>query len=338
MKISNHNVDEKVFIVAEIGNNHEGDYSVAEKMLQAAAEAGADGVKFQTCIPELFVSPADPERMERMKRFQLSFDDFRRLADLARRLGVVFFSTPLDLESAKFLDGVQDVFKIASCDNSFIQLIDLLASFGKPMIISSGLSDVSLLKEVRSRVLSFAGESKEHEVLSFLHCVSSYPVPDDQVNLGAVSTLIKEFPNATIGYSDHSLGIDACVYAVAAGARIIEKHFTLDKQFSSFRDHQLSADPEEFKTLVERIRKLEKMMGSGVRAPQACEEGAPDMLRRSIALGRDMEAGEVLTESDIIWIRPGTGIPSGSEDMVLGKRIKTDLKKGTLLTPENMAV
>ena len=172
---------------------------------------------------------ADPARLARLKGFQLSEAELTSLAALAAREGVVFFSTPLDLDSARFLNRLQPVFKIASGDNTFFPLIAEIAGFGKPMIVSTGLADLALLRRVEALVVTHWGAPDRTPELAFLHCVAGYPVPPAEINLRAIRTLATAFPTRVIGYSDHALGIEAAVFAVAAGARIIEKHFTLDK-------------------------------------------------------------------------------------------------------------
>jgi len=336
MKINNHDTDKRVFVVAEIGNNHEGDFSQAERLVHAAAIAGADAVKFQTFIPELFVTSADTARIKRMRDFQLSFSEFESLSKLANSLGIIFFSTPLDLESARFLNTIQSVFKIASGDNSFYPLIELIASFGKPLIVSTGLSDAPLLHGIRELIIKNSDIANENTMLAFLHCVTSYPTPPEQLNLRAIHTLRQMFPNSTVGYSDHSLGINACLYAVAAGARIIEKHFTLDKNFSDFRDHQLSADPGELKNMILQIRELEQMLGSGARQAQECEELLRPAVRRSIACANDIEAGTILTKDHLCWVRPGSGLPPGEEGQLIGKKAICSLEQGTLILREHV--
>jgi N,N'-diacetyllegionaminate synthase len=326
------NYKDKVFIVAEVGNNHEGSFTMAEELLGKAAESGADAVKFQTFIPELFVSSENPERLERLKKFQLSFQQFESLAKLAGRLGVDFFSTPLDLESAKFLNGIQSIFKIASSDNTFYPLIETVAEFGKPMIISTGLADISLLNKIEKIVIDTWKKRGETHSLALLHCITGYPVPMEQVNLGAINTLRSKFPGLTIGYSDHTLGIEVPTYAVAAGARIIEKHFTLDKNFSDFRDHQLSADPAEFRKLVDSIRSLESILGTGEKIAQQIEEGMKDAVRRSIAAAKDLSSGSKIQKDDLIWLRPGTGgFAPGSESELLNKTVTRNINKGELI-------
>jgi len=323
---------DKIYIVAEVGNNHEGSFTLAEEMLGKAAESGADAVKFQTFIPELFASSADPARLERLKKFQLSFQQFESLSKLAGDLGVEFFSTPLDLESARFLNTIQSVFKIASSDNTFYPLIETIAGFGKNMIISTGLADISLLSKVEKTVMDIWKKNGETHSLALLHCITGYPVPVEQVNLGAIQTLRAKFPELTIGYSDHTLGIEISTFAVAAGARIIEKHFTLDKSYSDFRDHQLSAVPAEFRKLVDSIRNLETVMGTGEKIAQQIEEGMRDVVRRSIAAAKDLPAGSTIQMEDLIWLRPGTGgFAPGSESELLGKITTRNISKGELI-------
>ena len=221
----------KVFIVAEIGNNHEGSFDLAMEMVEAAAKTGVDAVKFQTFIPEFFVSRDDEARLERLNKFKLTYDQFRNLELRARELGLIFFSTPLDIESAFFLNEIQPIFKISSGDNDFYPLIKVTASFNKPTIISSGIVDLNFIKNLVDYWHSVGGCDQN---LVIMHCVSSYPAPKEQANLKAISTLKSTFPNLVIGYSDHTLGIKAAIFAVAAGARIIEKHFTLNKNQSDW--------------------------------------------------------------------------------------------------------
>jgi sialic acid synthase SpsE len=330
MKIGRHDLTEKVFVIAEIGNNHEGEYSVAQEMVAQAAEAGVDAVKFQTFIPEHYVSSSDAARLERLRKFQLTQEQFRQLARQAEGLGLVFFSTPFDLASARFLDRIQSLFKIASGDNNFYPLIETVAGLKKPMIVSTGLADMPLLTEVRRRIRAVWGALDPG--LAFLHCVASYPVPASQANLGAIPALARQFPDVTIGYSDHTLGIEAAAMAVAAGARLVEKHFTLAKDYSDFRDHQLSADPADMRALVARIRGVSAMMGRVEKVPQACEESLRGAVRRSIAAGRSLPAGTVLGAADITWVRPGDGIAPGEEASVLGKTLKRTLNQGELLS------
>lgn len=337
MKIEHFDTSQKVLVVAEIGNNHEGSFAMAQKMIEQAAEAGADAVKFQTFLPQYYVSKADSTRLERLQGFQLSYKQFEELAQKADDLGVIFFSTPFDLQSAHFLNSIQPVFKIASGDNNFFPLIDTVARFGKPMMVSTGLAEPELLDRLYSNIQKIWLKTGCNSDLAFLHCVSSYPVPLEQANLGAIATLYARYSKAVIGYSDHTLGIEVAVYAVAAGARIIEKHFTLDKKYSDFRDHQLSANPEEFRQLVDDIRHLETIMGTGIKMIQKCEKDLENSVRRSIAAATDISGGTVLNKAHLTWVRPGIGFPPGDEARIIGRTLRRSLEQGELITLEDVA-
>jgi sialic acid synthase SpsE len=336
MKIGKVDLHSRVFVIAEIGNNHEGNFSVAQEMLARAAETGVDAVKFQTFLAEHYVSGVDAARLERLKRFQLSTEQFAQLAREAQKLGVLFFSTPFDLSSAAFLDTIQPVFKIASGDNNFFPLIDAVSGYSKPMIVSTGFADIPLLERVHARIRANWKSAGIDPGLAFLHCVACYPVPAAQANLGAIRTLRERFPDCVIGYSDHTMGVHVAPNAVAAGARIIEKHFTLDKNYSDFRDHQLSADPADMRQLVESVREVELMMGSGRKLPQECEAASASAVRRSVAAGRDIPAGTTLGLSDLTWVRPGTGVPPGEESALVGGVTRRSLRIGDLILREDV--
>ena len=333
MKIGSIDTTEKVLIIAEIGNNHEGSIDEAKNLIRAAAEAGANAVKFQTFVSEFYASADQSERLARLKKFELSEADWILLAELARDLGLVFFSTPFDLLSAERLNHVQKIFKISSGDNLFWPLVEKVASFGKPTLISTGLTgDGSLHK-----IVNFWEKRAPLDRLALLHCVASYPTPPEEANLAAIHALVKKFPQLVIGYSDHTLGVETAPFAVAAGARIVEKHFTLDKNYSNFRDHQISADPAELKTLVSQIRAVERRMGTGKLEVRACELTSAQALRRSIAAGRQLEKGTLLKIGDLTWVRPGMGIPPGSESKILGRKLNKNKSIGELILEEDLS-
>lgn len=324
----------RTLIIAEVGNNHEGDFEVAKELIDRAAETGVDAVKFQTFLPELFTSRADPARFQRLQKFQLSFDQFAELAVRARSRGLLFISTPLDLKSAEFLSGIVDAMKIASGDNTFWPLIRAAARSGRPMIISTGISGRAEIQQAVDAVEATWSETGNASELALLHCVVSYPAPPAQANLAAITALRRVFPRQSIGYSDHTIGIDAAVTAVALGARVIEKHFTLANDFSDFRDHQLSADPKAMTELASRIRDLESMLGNGELGTMACENELVTPVRRSIAAATDLPAGHRLAAGDIIWIRPGSGIPPGQEDRVIGRSLTRAVAAGDMILPD----
>jgi N,N'-diacetyllegionaminate synthase len=333
MKIGQVDLDAEVLVVAEIGNNHEGSLARAEELIGRAAEAGARAVKFQTFRTELFVSRSQPERFDRLKGFELRPADFERLAATARAAGLLFLSTPLDLDSVQCLDPLVAAFKIASADLAFYPLLEAVASHGKPVILSTGLADLAQIRRstaLLNRCWRQAGLDAEWAVL---HCVCAYPTPSDQANLAAIRTLKRELA-CTVGYSDHTLGIDAAVLAVACGARIIEKHFTLDKGQSDFRDHQLSADPGDMRLLVQRVAEANRMLGSGDKGVAPCEEPLRVAVRRSVVVRRDLPAGALLSREAIAWVRPGGGLAPGEEQALLGRRLKRPLVAGERITPD----
>lgn len=325
MRIASFDTSSKVMVIAEIGNNHEGDFDLAKEMLIKAADSGADAVKFQTIRAEKLCGQADPARLARLKGFELSDDEFTELAEMAAGKSVIFLSTPFDLEAAEFLDSLVPAFKISSGDNSFFPLLDRVASFGKPVILSTGLCDMSTLRICLDRLKARCVE------IALLHCSCSYPVPDREVNLNAIQAIKKEF-GCEVGYSDHSVGIEAPVLSVALGARIVEKHFTIDNNLSDFRDHKLSAGPDDFSTMVQRIRTAEIMIGDGIKKVSDSEKANLIAARRSIAAACDIEAGTELTMDCITWLRPGDGLPPGSEDKLMGRRLRRAVKAGEKLT------
>lgn len=336
MKIENIDLDRDIMIIAEIGNNHEGSYSVAEELIGKAAEAGADAVKFQTFKTEYYVSADNKERFERLKSFELSYDEFRKLADVAKSEDIIFLSTPFDMCSASFLNEIVPAFKISSGDNSFYPLLKYIASFNKQIILSSGLTDLNEIKYSKGFIEKAWRENGFNQDIAVLHCVCSYPVQPCEVNLAAIKVLKDEL-KCTVGYSDHTIGIESAVLSVAFGASIIEKHFTLDKNFSDFRDHILSADPIEMKRLVQKVKETSVMIGKPEKKIQESEAVLIESLRRRIVAKRDLSEGKIITMNDITWVRKAGGFPAGRECQLLGKRLLKPLKSGDEIIPDVLA-
>jgi len=321
MKIGNFDLDKEILVIAEVGNNHEGDFGIAQEMIKGAAQCGVDAVKFQTFNTEYYVSKSDIKRYERLKSFELSKSQFEKLSELTHSLGMLFISTPLDLESSIFLESLVDCYKIASGDNNFYPLIEQIAMTGKPIIMSTGVADLAQVNKSKKFICKVWQDRGLNRNLALLHCVSAYPVPPEQANLKAINALQNEL-DCIIGYSDHTLGTDASLLAVALGARIIEKHFTLDKDFSDFRDHKISADPNEMKELVCRIKQASLMLGKYGKIVQPCEEEVVVNMRRSIVSGSDLPEGHCIDLSDLMWTRPAGGLSPGEEGNLVGKRLK----------------
>ena len=330
------NFFERVFIVAEIRVNHEGDFSKAVEMIELAAQAGADAVKFQTYIPEFYVSSSQKERLERVRKFTLSFRQFRKLSEKAGEEKVVFFSTPLDFKSLDLVNELSPVIKISSGDINNYPLLQRAAITGKIIILSTGLSTVEEIEKA-IYIINKSNYSIIHErKLILLHCVAAYPAPEEEVNLLSIQYLQNRF-SVPVGYSDHTEGILACQAAVALGACVIEKHFTYRKEGQSFHDHHLSADPEEFRELVSAIRRIEKMRGVSDKSPMPSEMPFKSHIRRSLAAARDLNPGEVLSERDVCFVRPEKGIPITEIGFVLGKKVKNYILKGELISKDDIS-
>jgi N,N'-diacetyllegionaminate synthase len=311
----------KTFIIAEIGNNHEGSFNVACKLIEKAKKAGVDAVKFQTFETKNYYNQNDVERFERLKKFELTKEEFYKLSLLAKNNNLKFISTPFDINSAIFLNKIVDCFKISSGDNNYYQLIKQVLKFKKNTIISTGLLNykdiINLYKFIKK--LKF-----NNSKIAFLHCISSYPVEDKEVNLLSISFLKKKFP-LTIGYSDHTLGIHAAVVASVLGAKIIEKHFTLDNYYSKFRDHQLSLNPVNMKHLVDTIRSVECMMGKEQKIIQPSEKKNLFSMRRSLYLSKDKDKNSKIKAKDVSILRPFASLEPFDLNKVVGKTTKVDL-------------
>ena len=327
MQIGNHNTIGKVFLIAEIGNNHEGNFDLACEMIRLAADAGADAVKFQVFRTEEYVTCSDVARFKRLQEFELTPDQFSELACKSHAAGVAFIATPFDLSSAALTAEICDAIKIASGDNTFYPLIEKVAASGKPTILSTGMLDV---KELR-RPYSMLVEALGRDNLALLQCVTSYPVIPEDANVAAVKTLTEDF-ECEIGYSDHTLGVEACLAAVACGARIIEKHFTLDHNYSDFRDHQLSANPAEMADLVKRVRQFETLLGSGHKVASRVETEIEPAVRRSIVARQELSAGHILEWEDLSWVRPAGGMAPGRESELVGNLLRHPVMAGHQLS------
>jgi N-acetylneuraminate synthase/N,N'-diacetyllegionaminate synthase len=326
------------FVIAEAGVNHNGELDLAFKLIDAAAAAGADAVKFQTFIAsEVITAEAakaeyqktttgeQESQLEMVKRLELSFGDFRKLKMYCDDQGITFLSTPFDFKSVDFLAGLGVVaFKISSGDLTNDPLLHHVAAQKRPVILSTGMSDLDEVREALA-VINAAGND---EVI-LLQCVTNYPAAAEDINLKAMLSMQSAF-DVNVGYSDHTLGIEVPLAAVALGACVIEKHFTLDKNFAG-PDHRASLEPHEFKAMVEGIRKVEASLGDGRKVPAASEASNAAVARRSIVASRDISAGTVITPAEITFKRPGTGLPPRMADQVVGKTARVDVKAGTLL-------
>lgn len=303
MTITKFNPKKKVFIIAEIGNNHEGNFNTAKKLINAAASTGVDAVKFQTFITDDFVSSNYPS-YERLKKFEFTHQQFLKLKKFANKQQLNFISTPLDFLSANFLKKNCKIIKLASGDNNFYDLINVFLDFKKKLIISTGMMNDANVEKLIKFILKKKGDKFLSNNLSLLHCISSYPAEDKSLNLMSIKYLADKYKDINIGYSDHSLGYDACVTAVALGARIIEKHFTLNNNFSNFRDHKLSLNPVDMEIMVKKIRKVEMQLGKYEKVIQKNEKKLISVGRRSMIAKKSINKNEKVTFQNISFLRP----------------------------------
>lgn len=328
----------KVFIIAEAGDNHNGNFDLALQLVDKAVEAGADCVKFQTFITEnvisKFAEKADYQKentgtqesqYEMVKKLELSFEQFREIQAYCRKKGILFLSTPFDLDSIDFLQEIEIPFwKIPSGEITNLPYLEKIAETGKDIILSTGMSTMEEIGDAVS-VLRKKGAGE----ITLLHCNTEYPTPFADVNLRAMKTMADTF-GVSVGYSDHTVGIEIPVAAAAMGAAVIEKHFTLDKNMEG-PDHKASLEPEELKQMVSSIRHIEQALGDGIKQPSSSEKKNIDIARKSIVARRDIKKGEVFTEENLYIKRPGNGISPMRWYELIGKRAVRDFKEDELI-------
>ncbi|MFK4304063.1 N,N'-diacetyllegionaminate synthase [Paenibacillus sp. RC254] len=330
------NDSHSIYIIAEVGVNHNGSLDLAFECIDQAILCGADAVKFQTFKSEKLVTKyaqkanyqtentnSTESQLDMLKQLELSFDDFVLLKKYCEVKGIDFLSTPFDEESADFLNSIDiDAFKVGSGDMNNIPFLQKLDRYERPIILSTGMSN---LDEIGESLQAF----KKSDVL-LLHCTSDYPAPLEDVNLLALNTISKAFGKVT-GYSDHTAGIEIAVAASALGARIIEKHFTLDRSLPG-PDHKASLEPVDFSRMVVAIRNVEQALGDGVKRCMPSEESTRAVARKSVVMAAPKKAGQTITQEDLVIKRPGTGIaPKYYADLV-GKQLLKDVHEDYLLS------
>ncbi len=331
MKIAQHDITEKVFIIAEIGSNHEGVLEKALELVNMAADCRVDAVKFQSYRAESIVTNIEKEIQDHFRRFSLPEEAFVTLAAEAKNRNVLFLSSPFDEEYVDFLEPLVPAYKVASGELSNYLLLEKIAAKGKPIIMSTGLSTV---EEIQTSLEVIKGVNRRivlDKEIALLHCVSGYSVPYDEARLSAIPQL-SEYFKIPIGYSDHTVGILACKVAVALGARIIEKHFTDKKEGRSFRDHTLSADMTGMREIVNEVRNIEVLLGSGDIKVSECALENRYKLQRGLYAKRDLPPGTVVSKDDLIALRPVKGIPADSVYKVVGLQAKKLIKSGSPLS------
>jgi len=323
-------MENKVLIIAEAGVNHNGDINLAKKLIDAAADAGADYVKFQTFNSKKIVSKdtekadyqkentsnATDSQLTMLQKLELSKESHFKLIEHCKSKNIKFLSTGFDLESIQFLNDINiDLFKVPSGEITNLPYLRLIGGLGRPVIISTGMADLNEIEDAINVIVK-AGTNKSD--ITILHCNTGYPTPMEDVNLKAMNTIGETF-NVPIGYSDHTLGIEVPIAAVAMGATVIEKHFTLDKTMEG-PDHKASLEPNELKAMVHSIRNIEIALGHGRKEPSPSESKNKIIIRKSIVANQAIKKGEFFTEQNITIKRPGNGISPMKWDDVIGAK------------------
>lgn len=318
-----------VLVIAEAGVNHNGDLSMAKRLVDSAVEAGADLVKFQTFKAEKIVSGTAQKasyqvrneggtktesQLKMLKRLELSEADHAALIEHCAARGIGFFSTGFDLDSLDFLNGLGFAqFKVPSGEITNLPYLRRVASFGKEIILSTGMASMG---DIEAAIEAVEAAGLRREFITILHCTTEYPAPFDEVNLRAMSTIGRAF-GVRVGYSDHTQGIEVSLAAVALGARVIEKHFTLDRNLPG-PDHAASLEPNELSALVRGIRRIEQALGRPEKRRTASESANVTVARKSIVAARPISAGEVFSDANLTAKRPGTGMSPMRWDEVIG--------------------
>ncbi|AEV70609.1 N-acetylneuraminate synthase [Acetivibrio clariflavus] len=327
-----------IFIIAEAGVNHNGSLKLAKQLVDAAKEAGADCVKFQTFVPENLVSKntakadyqkkqtdAKETQLDMLKKLELSFEDFLELSEYCSNRGIEFLSTPFDFESIDFLDKLgMKRWKIPSGDISNLPYLIKIAKLKKPVILSTGMST---MEDIESAITVLKENGADD--ITVLHCTTEYPTSYSDVNLKAMLSIKEKF-NVSIGYSDHTKGIEVSIAAAALGASVIEKHFTLDRSMEG-PDHKASLEPNELKAMVDAIRNIESALGDGVKRPSEAEKKNMLVVRKSIVAKRDILKGEIFSEDNLTVKRPGNGISPMKWFEILGKVANRNYKQDELI-------
>lgn len=331
----------KVFIIAEAGVNHNGDLETAKQLVDVAVKSGVDAIKFQSFKAENLVTYKAPKaeyqtettvkgsQFDMLKKLELSIDDHIELKKHCDNKGIMFLSTPFDFASVGLLEKINiPIYKISSGDLTNIPLLKFIARKNKPIILSTGMANLGEIEDAIDAI-----KSEKNDKISILHCTSNYPTEYNNVNLKAMITM-KEAFKLPIGYSDHTIGTEVSIAAVALGAEIIEKHFTLDKEMEG-PDHRASLNPEELRNMVLRIRNIEMSLGDGIKKCEKSEENTRLVARKSIVALRDINESTILTERDLAYKRPGDGLPPKLYMNIVGRKASKYISKDEHIDFEN---
>jgi N-acetylneuraminate synthase len=330
---------ERAFLIAEIGVNHNGSIALAKKLIDKAYQAKVDAVKFQTFSADRLVTRNAPQakyqeentkkdqtQYQLLKRLELTPDDFYELKKHCQQLGIQFLSSPFDEEAVNLLEEIGvEAYKIPSGEITNLPYLAHVASKNKPVILSTGMATIPEITEAVKIIKSIGNQE-----IILLQCTSSYPTKPEDANLRVMDTLRSLF-NCPVGFSDHTLGCEIAIAAVAMGADVVEKHFTLDKSMEG-PDHKASINPKDLIYLVQSIRKIEAAIGDGKKIPTQEEKNISKFVRKSIYANQDIHANERITNEKLVIQRPGDGLPPSALKSILGKKAKVTIKKGTKIT------
>lgn len=331
----------KTLIIAEAGVNHNGDMALAKELIAAAADAGADLVKFQTFIAANIISRSAPKaeyqkgatdphesQQEMVRKLELTRENHLELIAECEKQGIGFFSTAFDQDSIELLEELSsaDIIKVPSGELTNLPYLRYLTRHGKHVLLSTGMANLGEI-EAAINVVEQAGTPRDK--ITVLHCTTEYPTPMEDVNLRAMVNIGKAF-GVSVGYSDHTPGIEVPITAVALGATVIEKHFTLDRSLPG-PDHRASLEPDELKAMVQGIRNIEKALGDGIKRPSPSELKNKPIARKSLVAARSIKAGEAFSEENLMAKRPGTGISPMQWDEVIGRTAPRDFSEDELI-------
>ena len=327
----------RTLIIAEAGVNHNGSLDMAKKLVDEAKACGADIVKFQTARLDSLVSKSahmadyqkknigtEESQKDMLKKLLLDFGEFSELADYCKMVGIMFLSTPFDIESIHFLDSMQDIWKIPSGEITNYPYLVEIGKTGKKVILSTGMAEMDEIQAA----LDVLKANGTHDI-TILHCTTEYPAPIKDVNLLVMNTIRDTF-GYPVGYSDHTQGIEVALAAVACGATVVEKHFTLDRSLPG-PDHKASLEPQELKAMIDGIRKVELALGTAEKKPSDAEMKNRLVARKSIVAKKDIKTGELLTIENITTKRPGSGINPMRWNEVLGTKAVRDFEEDELI-------
>jgi N,N'-diacetyllegionaminate synthase len=336
MYLFNRDLKTDFAVIAEVGVNHEGSVEKASELLRLAAHSGADAVKFQSYTASRFVSTADPARFERINRFALDEAAHRRLAKEAEDVGITFFSAAISEDWVPLLSELCPVIKIASGDLTFEPVISAAVATGKPLIISTGCCDVDEIDKTVGLVRELVGKDNLADRLALMHCVSAYPTPPNEANVRSMEFLAERYGLIT-GYSNHVIGLEASLAAVALGASLIEVHFTDNKMDRDFHDHHLSFEPDELKAFVASARRLRECLGAKSKAPQPSELPVQQLIRKGLIASEHLLQGTVLKSENIHFARPSTEFRADEINDVVGKKLTRSLAKGETIARDDIS-